>query len=64
MVFANGEGRITEIGNFSIEAVPAGFMPLTKNQDVPGVIVKIGTLLREPQVLIPRFSLGREAKGG
>lgn len=64
MVFANGEGRITEIGSFSIEAVPAGFMLLTKNQDVPGVIGKIGTLLGEAQVNISRFYLGREAKGG
>lgn len=64
MVFANGEGRITEIGSFSIEAVPAGFMLLTKNKDVPGVIGKIGTLLGEAQVNISRFYLGREAKGG
>ena len=64
MVFANGEGRITEIGNFSIEAVPAGFMLLTKNKDVPGVIGKIGTLLGEAKVNISRFYLGREAKGG
>ena len=64
MVFANGEGRITEIGNFSIEAVPSGFMLLTKNKDVPGVIGKIGTLLGEANVNISRFYLGREAKGG
>ena len=63
-VFANGEGRITEIGSFSIEAVPTGFMLLTKNQDVPGVIGKIGTLLGEAEVNISRFYLGREAKGG
>ena len=64
MVFANGEGRITQIGNFSIEAVPSGFMLLTKNRDVPGVIGKIGTLLGEAEVNISRFYLGREAKGG
>ena len=64
MVFANGEGRITEIGNFSIEAVPSGFMLLTKNRDVPGVIGQIGTLLGEAEVNISRFYLGREAKGG
>lgn len=64
MVFANGEGRITEIGSFSIEAVPSGFMLLTKNKDVPGVIGKIGTILGEAQVNISRFYLGREAKGG
>ncbi len=64
LMFANGEGRITEIGNFSIEVVPSGFMLLTKNKDVPGVIGKIGTLLGENEVNISRFYLGREAKGG
>jgi D-3-phosphoglycerate dehydrogenase len=64
LMFANGEGRITEIGNFAIEVVPSGFMLLTKNKDVPGVIGKIGTLLGEAEVNISRFYLGREAKGG
>ena len=64
MLFTGGEGRITEIGNFSIEVVPSGFMLLTKNKDVPGVIGKIGTLLGEAKVNISRFYLGREAKGG
>jgi D-3-phosphoglycerate dehydrogenase len=64
LVFANGEGRITEIGSFSIEAVPQGFMLVTKNRDVPGVIGKIGTLLGENEVNISRFYLGRQEKGG
>jgi D-3-phosphoglycerate dehydrogenase len=64
MIFANGEGRITEIGNFSIEAIPTGFMLVAKNKDVPGVIGKIGTLLGEAQVNISRFYLGRQEKGG
>ncbi len=64
MLFTGGEGRITEIGNFAIEVVPSGFMLLTKNKDVPGVIGKIGTLLGEAEVNISRFYLGREAKGG
>ena len=64
LVFANGEGRITEIGNFSIEAVPHGCMLVTKNRDVPGVIGKIGTLLGDNEVNISRFYLGRQEKGG
>ena len=64
MVFTGGEGRITEIGKFSIEAVPSGFMLLTRNKDVPGVIGKIGTLLGEAGVNISRFYLGRQEKGG
>ena len=64
LIFANGEGRITEIGNFSVEAIPTGFMLITKNKDIPGVIGKIGTLLGAAEVNISRFYLGREAKGG
>lgn len=63
-VFANGEGRITAIGTFSIEAVPQGFMLVTKNRDVPGVIGRLGTTLGENGVNISRFYLGREERGG
>ncbi len=63
-VYADGEGRITQIGDFSIEAVPKGFMLFTKNKDVPGVIGKLGTLLGECGINISRFYLGRNEKGG
>lgn len=64
LVFANGEGRITEIGSFSIEAVPHGYMLITKNRDVPGVIGELGTILGQNGVNISRFYLGRQQKGG
>lgn len=63
-VFADGQGRITQIGDFKIEAVPNGYMLITKNKDVPGVIGKIGTLLGENEVNISRFYLGRDSQGG
>ena len=63
-VYEDGEGRITQIGDFSIEALPKGFMLFTKNKDVPGVIGKIGTLLGENKINISRFYLGRKEKGG
>ncbi|MEQ1923771.1 MAG: phosphoglycerate dehydrogenase, partial [Pyrinomonadaceae bacterium] len=64
LVFANREGRITEIGGFSIEAVPHGYMLITKNRDVPGVIGQLGTILGAGGVNISRFYLGRQEKGG
>ena len=64
LVSTNGEGRITAIGSFSIEAVPHGYMLITKNRDVPGVIGELGTLLGENGVNISRFYLGRQQKGG
>lgn len=63
-VYADGEVRITRIGDFSIEAVPEGTMLISKNRDVPGVIGRIGTLLGEKNVNISRFYLGRKEKGG
>lgn len=63
-VYADGEGRITQVGDFSIEAVPKGYMLFSKNKDVPGVIGKIGTLLGKNGINISRFYLGRNEKGG
>ncbi|MGI8542978.1 MAG: phosphoglycerate dehydrogenase [Aridibacter sp.] len=63
-VYSDGKGRITQIGDFAIEAVPSGFLLFSKNKDVPGVIGKIGTLLGENGINISRFYLGRNEKGG
>jgi D-3-phosphoglycerate dehydrogenase len=58
------EGRITEIDGFHIEAVPQGHMVVMHNQDVPGVIGKVGTIFGERGVNISRFHLGRRERGG
>ncbi len=63
-VFADGKGKITQIGDFEIEAVPSGSMLLVKHKDVPGVIGKIGTFLGEKGINISRFFLGINPKGG
>lgn len=77
-VFANGEGRITRIGNFAIEVAVTGMsepeaiatgstsqsLLVTKNRDVPGVIGQLGTTLGTSGVNISRFYLGRQEKGG
>src|SRR3989440_9919686 len=39
------EGRITEINDFRIEAIPRGYMLVMHNRDVPGVIGRVGTIL-------------------
>lgn len=58
------EGRITEINGFHVEAVPSGHMIVMRNQDVPGVIGRVGTILGEQGVNIGRFHLGRQERGG
>lgn len=59
-----GEGRITELDGFYVEASPAGHMVVTHSRDVPGVIGRIGTILGERGVNISRFHLGRRVRGG
>lgn len=59
-----GDGRITEINGFRIEAIPHGHMLVTRNHDVPGVIGRIGSILGEHNVNISRFHLGRRERGG
>jgi D-3-phosphoglycerate dehydrogenase len=63
-MFGVGEGRITEINDFHVEAVPAGHVLVTCSRDVPGVIGRVGTILGERGVNISRFHLGRRAQGG
>ncbi len=59
-----GDGRITEIDGFRIEAIPSGNMLVMRNRDVPGVIGRVGTCLGEHGVNISRFHLGRQERGG
>lgn len=61
---ASGDGRITEINGFRIEAIPAGHMVVMRNSDVPGVIGRVGTILGAHGVNIGRFHLGRRERGG
>ena len=64
-LFGSGrDGRITEINGFHIEAIPAGHMVVTRNNDVPGVIGRVGTTLGAHGVNISRFHLGRRERGG
>lgn len=63
-VFADGVGRITQIGDFALEVIPNGCMLLTKNNDTPGAIGKIGTFLGDHDINISSLYLGRNQKGG
>ena len=58
-LFASGQGRIVEINNIRLEAVPAGHMLLICNRDMPGAVGKIGTVLGGAGVNISRMQLGQ-----
>ena len=58
------EPRFVAIDGFSLEAVPLGFMLVFANQDVPGVVGRIGTLCGRHGINIAGMQLGRERRGG
>ncbi|MFA5073726.1 MAG: phosphoglycerate dehydrogenase [Nitrospirota bacterium] len=58
------EPRIVQVDNFPMETVPDGAMLVLMNNDKPGVIGSIGTLLGENGINIARMQFGRETKGG
>jgi D-3-phosphoglycerate dehydrogenase len=51
--------RILGVNNIDIDAPLTGFLLLFRNEDVPGVIGRVGTLLGHHQINIANFALGR-----
>ena len=58
------EPRIIQVDDFPMETVPEGDMLVLMNNDKPGVIGGIGTLMGQNGVNIARMQFGREKQGG
>jgi len=63
-LFSNSEPRLVELFGIKVEAELAGHMMYIVNEDAPGFIGRIGTLLGEAQINIGTFNLGRREAGG
>ncbi len=55
--------RLMRYNGIDVEAELAGTLLVIRNNDIPGVIGRIGTLLGEAQLNIAHFALGRKAEG-
>lgn len=55
--------RLLSCDGIDIEAPLQGTLLFFRNQDVPGVIGRIGTILGEHRINIANFALGRKANG-
>jgi len=64
VLFANGEARVVHYDGSSIDAPPDGFVLILENDDVPGVIGKVGTRLGRAGINIANWRYGRETRGG
>jgi D-3-phosphoglycerate dehydrogenase len=63
-VFTDRLPRIVDIDGYPLEVVPHGNMIFFTNDDRPGVIGSIGTVLGRCNVNIAGMHLGREREGG
>ncbi|MBP7055927.1 MAG: phosphoglycerate dehydrogenase [Candidatus Omnitrophica bacterium] len=63
-LFTKVDPRIVKINEFYVDCVPEGYMLVIFNNDVPGIIGQIGTILGKAHINIAGMSFGREAKGG
>ncbi len=58
------EPRVVKIDRYFVEASPEGYLLILKNQDKPGLIGQLGTLLGESGINIAGMSNGRDEPGG
>jgi D-3-phosphoglycerate dehydrogenase len=63
-LFSRKDPRIIRIDDFKVEIVPEGELLLMYNNDKPGVIGNLGTLLGNSRINIARMHFGRETAGG
>lgn len=64
VLFGGTEPRIVQIDEYRLEARPEGIVLILQNQDTPGVIGQVGTLLANHGVNIGEWRLGRVRPGG
>jgi D-3-phosphoglycerate dehydrogenase len=63
-LFSNSQPRLVELFGIQVEAELAGPMLYIVNEDAPGFIGRLGTLLGENGINIGTFNLGRREAGG
>ena len=63
-LLAEGHPRLVLIGDYRVDIVPRGTLVVIRNQDVPGVIGRVGTILGDAGVNIGEYHQARLSAGG
>lgn len=63
-LFGPDDARIVNLNSYRLEAVPEGHLLVVSNDDVPGMIGRIGTFLGDQGINIAQLYLSRNQKGG
>lgn len=56
--------RIVQIQDYYVDVVPSGTLLVMRNDDVPGVIGRVGTLLGDHGINIAGYNQARRSRGG
>lgn len=63
VLFAGSQPRIVQIDDYHVEANPHGIVLIMQNQDVPGVIGQVGTILATFKINVGEWRMGRHHPG-
>ncbi|KJR41241.1 D-3-phosphoglycerate dehydrogenase [Candidatus Magnetoovum chiemensis] len=63
-LYSKKDPRIIKVNDFQIEIIPEGTMLYINNNDRPGVIGNIGTIIGDNNINIAKMHFGRQTKGG
>jgi D-3-phosphoglycerate dehydrogenase len=63
-VFGRNHLRLVDVDGVEVDTIPQGNILLVKNDDTPGVVGQVGTLLGKRKVNIARMGLGRKPGSG
>jgi D-3-phosphoglycerate dehydrogenase len=56
--------RLVDVDGVDVDVIPQGHLLLVRNDDTPGIVGHIGTLLGESRVNIARMAVGRKPGSG
>jgi D-3-phosphoglycerate dehydrogenase len=63
-LFGRNHMRLVDVDGVEVDTIPQGNILLVKNEDTPGIVGKVGTLLGTHGINIARMGLGRKPGSG
>lgn len=60
----SGGARVVQIDGYELDAIPQGAWIVTRHEDVPGMVGRVGTILGNAGVNIATMQVARDAQGG
>ena len=63
-VFGGGHLRLVDVDGVEVDTIPQGNLLLVRNEDTPGIVGRVGTVLGSHGVNIARMGLGRKPGSG